>query len=200
VTYPTVLETDRLLLRPITRADLDFYARIHADPEVARYLANGIPRTREESGRYIDVTLESYARHGMGQLAVLRKSDNSLIGRCGLGRLELRHSPEGPVARKGWYMLGGTPDGEPDEIDAELGYTFDRAAWGFGYAREASGAVWAHAREVLGVRPVSMIHAENARSLKLARSFGVEFVDQVYAMGRVFERYRWPATAPDVAG
>lgn len=200
MTYPTTLETDRLLLRPITRADQDFYAHIHADPDVARYIATGLPRSADESARWLESTLESYARYGTGQLAVVSKGDGALVGRCGLARLELRHSPEGPVARKGWYMLGSTPDGEPDEIDAELGYTFDRAAWGFGYAREAAGAVWAHARDVMGIRPVSMIHPENVRSLKLARSFRVEFVDEVYAMGRVFERYRWPATAPDVAG
>ena len=195
MTWPCTLETERLLLRPITLNDLDFFVRIQADPEVARYISTGAPRSREESARYIESTIATYERYGRGQLAVVRKTDGALLGRCGLARLELMATPDGPTARAGWQMLGSTPLGEPEEIDDELGYTFDRAAWGFGYAREASAAVWAHARPVLGVRPVSMIHPENVRSLALAQSFGVEFVDSVYSMGRVFDLFRWPAHA-----
>ncbi len=199
MTYPTTLETERLLLRPIARADLDFYAHIHADADVARFIGTGLPRSRDESAKFIETTLASYERYGRGQLAVVRKADGALIGRAGLARLELRASPEGPVARKGWYMLGAVPDGEPDTITDELGYTFDRAAWGQGYAREAAAAIWQHSREGLGIRPVSLIHPENARSLKLARSFGVEFVDQVYAMGRVFDLFQWPERPLDLS-
>ena len=176
MTWPCTLETERLLLRPITLDDLDFYVRIQADPDVARYISTGAPRSRDESARYIESTIATYERYGRGQLAVVRKTDGALLGRCGLARLELMATPDGPTARAGWQMLGGTPLGEPNEVQDELGYTFDRAAWGVGYAREASAAVWAHARTVLGVRPVSMIHPENVRSLALAQSFGVEFV------------------------
>ena len=192
MTWPCTLETERLLLRPITRDDLDFYVRIHADPDVARYISTGAPRSRDASEQFIDSTIASYARYGRGQLAVVRKVDGALLGRCGLARLELMATPDGPTARAGWQMLGGTPLGVPDAIEDELGYTFDRAAWGMGYAREAAAAVWAHARTTLGVRPVSMIHAENVRSLALARAFGVEFVDSVFSMGRVFDLFRWP--------
>jgi len=62
MTWPCTLVTERLLLRPITHDDLDFYVRIHADPDVARYISTGAPRSRDASEQFIDSTIASYAR------------------------------------------------------------------------------------------------------------------------------------------
>ena len=43
--------------RRIEPGDIDFYARIQADPEVARYIAHGRPRTREESENWLAAIL-----------------------------------------------------------------------------------------------------------------------------------------------
>ncbi len=79
------LETARLVLRRIAMADLPFFTRIHALPEVAQYLyPGGRPRSPEQSAAWLRSTLESYERLALGYLAVLRKVDGALIGRCGL--------------------------------------------------------------------------------------------------------------------
>ncbi len=52
------LETSRLILRRIDADDFEFFARIHADAEVARYLGHGQPRTREESSKWLKDVLE----------------------------------------------------------------------------------------------------------------------------------------------
>jgi RimJ/RimL family protein N-acetyltransferase len=79
------LESARLLLRRITPDDLPFFTRIHARPEVAEHLyAGGRPRSAEETAAWLRTTLQSYEQLGLGYLAVLRKADGALIGRCGL--------------------------------------------------------------------------------------------------------------------
>jgi RimJ/RimL family protein N-acetyltransferase len=82
------LETARLLLRRIAPDDLPFFTRIHALPEVPRGLwPGGSPRSPEQTEAYVRSTLESYEQLGFGYLAVLRKADRALIGRCGLTEL-----------------------------------------------------------------------------------------------------------------
>lgn len=43
------LETDRLILRPYTMDDLDFFASLWADPEVVHYIGEGVTRRRDEA-------------------------------------------------------------------------------------------------------------------------------------------------------
>ena len=78
-------------------------------------------------------------------------------------------------------------------VEHELGYTLDRTAWGNGYAREAVRAMWNYlsARRP-DSRVVSLIHPDNARSIRLATSFGATLVDRVTSWDRPFDRYAWP--------
>src|SRR5260370_17934284 len=78
------LESARLVLRRVAPDDLPFFTRIHALPEVAQYLyPGGRPRSPEESAAGVQATLASYEQLALGHLAVLRKEDGALIGRCG---------------------------------------------------------------------------------------------------------------------
>jgi len=82
------LESERLVLRRVAPDDLAFFTRIHALPAVAQYLDHGgRPRSPERTAAWLQFTLESYQRHALGYLAVLRKADKALIGRCGLMEL-----------------------------------------------------------------------------------------------------------------
>src|ERR1700727_2517551 len=79
------LETARLELRRIAPGDLAFFTRIHALPQVARHLyPEGRPRSPEETAAFLKYTLASYKQLELGYLAVLRKQDGALIGRCGI--------------------------------------------------------------------------------------------------------------------
>jgi len=194
----STLETERLLLRRITPDDLPFYTRIHADPEVARYLAHGNPRSAEETEHWLNAILNGYRDVELGQLAVLRKSDAALLGRCGCSHLETTLEPEADGSVLGFYYPAHAPDGTKHVVQQELGYTFDRAAWGNGYAREAVRGVWNYFRSHrANANIVSLIHPDNQRSLRLASSFGVRRLDRVsYVLSggrRIFDRYAWPA-------
>ena len=187
------LQTERLLLRRITREDFPFYARIHADPDVARYLAHGRPRSEEETEQWMDTLLSAYRELQLGQIAVTRKSDGALLGRCGVSHLETEVEAGADGSRAGYYFPTRAPAGVDHTVEHELGYTLDRAAWGFGYAREAVRAMWNYLR---ARRPesriVSLIHPDNARSVRLATSFGATLVDRVKSWDRPFDRYAWP--------
>lgn len=102
--HPTdVLETDRLVLRRIRNCDFDFFARIQADPQVARYIGPGRPRSRDESLAWLNATVLGYEALGLGQLAVALKSDGQLLGRCGLSELAIEvEAGPGGVPRCWW--------------------------------------------------------------------------------------------------
>ena len=62
--------TDRLTLRPLTWDDLDFLQVLHSDPDVARYIGYGKPRTEAENRKVIESTLMAYSSDDLGHLPV----------------------------------------------------------------------------------------------------------------------------------
>src|ERR1700735_465466 len=119
-------ESARLILRRIAPDDLPFFTRIHALPEVARYLyPGGRPRSPEQSAAWLATTLKSYEQLALGYLAVLRKEDGALIGRCGLMELVVESEAPEHRIRRGWFGREGAPAGVALTFERELGYTFD---------------------------------------------------------------------------
>src|SRR5580692_9292679 len=106
------LESARLVLRRIAPDDLPFFTRIHARPEVARYLwPAGRPRSPEQSALWLQSTLKTYEQLALGYLAVLRKDDGALIGRCGLMDLVVEPTAPERGVRKGWFGDAQAPTG-----------------------------------------------------------------------------------------
>jgi [ribosomal protein S5]-alanine N-acetyltransferase len=189
----TQIESKRLSLRRMTSADLPFYTRIHSDPDVARYIGLGRPRTVEETRLWLEKILYTYDAMELGQLAVVRKADGALIGRSGISFLAIDPAPLDGGAPLGYFVPGEAPTGIATRVEGELGYTFDRSAWGQGFAREAAGAVFDYARRTgKQQRIVSLIDPDNARSHRVASSLGAVRVDGVRAFGRMLDRYAWP--------
>jgi [ribosomal protein S5]-alanine N-acetyltransferase len=187
------ITSERLLLRRITPSDLPYFVDIHQDPEVARYIGAGNPRPREETEKWLDDILESYARVNLGQLAVIRKADGAVLGRCGLSDAAVELTPAEGAMRKGWFFSTQVPPGVAIELLPELGYTFGKDAWGQGYASEAAKCVYNYALTSLDLPKImSVIFSDNRASLGVARKFGVDLIDEVEMAGRPFDRYLWP--------
>ncbi|HTX41554.1 MAG TPA: GNAT family N-acetyltransferase [Acidobacteriaceae bacterium] len=190
------IESERLTLRRIGPDDLEFLTELHADPEVARYLPLGRPRSPEESAAWLQSLLRSYEDFALGQLAVLRKSDGMLIGRCGLSGLAVEARAGAAAVPRGWYQRGEVPADAEIVLERELGYTFHRSSWGQGYASEAARCVFDYARDGLRLpRVVSLIHPDNVRSLRVAQRFGVQREDVVEVQSRLYDRFAWPMGA-----
>jgi [ribosomal protein S5]-alanine N-acetyltransferase len=187
------IATDRLYLRRIDASDLEFLTRIHADPDVARYLGNGSPRSATSTESWFGDVQNSYANAQLGQLAVIRKADGVRLGRCGLSDAVIESAATPGRLRHGWFFSAHAPIGVDLEQIPELGYTFDRAHWGQGYASEAASCVYEYAKKSLTFGKImSVIHADNAASRAVAQKFGAYYVDVVELMGRPFDRYHWP--------
>jgi [ribosomal protein S5]-alanine N-acetyltransferase len=187
------IESERLILRRIEPADFEFFARIHADPIVARYLGNGKVRSIQETHALLERFYETYKSLQLGPLAVLRKSDGGLIGRCGLSdmALEVKTAP-GELPRV-WYERSQVPSDAKVIFEQELGYTLDRNHWGQGYASEAAARVFEYASSTMPFRRiVSVIHPENIPSMKIAKKNGARKENNVLLLGQEFFRFVWP--------
>ncbi|MFB9660908.1 GNAT family N-acetyltransferase [Glycomyces mayteni] len=149
----TVLETERLLLRPLAAGDAAALAPVNADPEVMRYIGSGEPRTLEQTEALCAKAAAHWNEHGWGAFAVTERATGDLVG---LGIL-------------------ATPSFLPEILPAtEVGWRVARDRWGRGYAPEAARAVVGFAFGELGLdRVVSCIHADNAASVRVAEKLGM---------------------------
>jgi ribosomal-protein-alanine N-acetyltransferase len=157
------LETERVVLRPLSPGDLDALAPYQADPEVMRYMG-GKTFTREETAERIARFSEIFELDGIGQFAVERREDGVVLGRCGI--LNWETDPWRPVART-----------ETDkQTETEIGYMLGRPHWGRGYATEAATAVRDYAQTELGEeRLIALIMHGNVASQRVAEKLGMQY-------------------------
>jgi len=188
------LESDRLVLRRVTPDDLPFYTRLHALPKVAEHLyPEGRPRSPEQTKAWMDYTLASYEQLALGYLAVVRKTDGALIGRCGLMDMVVESAQPEHGIRRGWFGREQAPARVGLTCETELGYTFDPAVWGQGFATEAARCVRDYARDVLRLSyTISAILPQNARSRRVAERSGARVAGQMEVVGLAWDRYVWP--------
>lgn len=186
------IESSRLVLRRVAPTDLPFFTRIHAVPDVVRYTGHGRPRSPEETQGWLQSTLASYEELELGQLAVVRKADGALLGRCGMSDFVIETAAASGSIQRAWFGRAQAPSDVAVIYERELGYTFDAAFWGHGYATEAAQCVFAYARDTLGLnRVLSVIHGENVRSQRVAERCGLRRGGQVDVLGRTLVVHVW---------
>lgn len=154
----TELETERLRLRMWREEDLEMYAEICADLDVMKYLG-GRALTRAEAWRHMAVLVGHWTLKGFGHWVVEEKSSGKSIGR--LGFLQMEEWP-----------------------DFEIGWTLGRASWGKGYATEGAQRALDYAFDEMGREHViSMIHPENAPSIRVAERLGEKLEGRTMLLG-----------------
>lgn len=149
------LETERLVLRPFSEADLDGIHAVLGDPVSMRYYP--APFTREQSQRWIDWNLGHYRDHGHGLWVLESKETGDLLGDCGL--------------------IPQTVDGRRE---VEVGWHVRRDHQRKGLATEAARECvrWAF-RELDLSRLVSLIRPENVPSRRVAEKLGMQVEKEV---------------------
>jgi len=143
------LHTSRLRLRPFSDADANALFALHSSSHVLRYWDAPPWRETVRAERFI-AGCRQMAEEGSGtRLAVDRHSDGAFIGWCSLTR---------------W---------NPDYRSASMGYCFDDAAWGHGYATEAGRAVLQWAFDTLDLNRVQAeTDTRNAASARVLEKLG----------------------------
>jgi ribosomal-protein-alanine N-acetyltransferase len=183
-----LLESERLLFRPITWEDLSFFTRLHGDLEIVRFLGSGKPRTEQQTREWLERTLRWYAEDQLGHLALIRKADQQLIGRAGLTYYEIEIPSDGSDPLTHWGR-GSTPPGVPLVREIDLSCTLDHGVWGQGYATEATRRLRDHAFQDRGLEQlISILHPENARALHVAEKIGFQARDRVRVYTQTFRR------------
>src|SRR6202042_3112514 len=108
---PAFLETDRLVLRQFTVADVDNLVELDSDPEVMRFVTGGRPTPRDEIVTdFLPAFLGYYERFaGYGFWAAIEKSTGDFLG---------------------WFHFRPPEGGAAGDV--ELGYRLRRCARGAG--------------------------------------------------------------------
>jgi RimJ/RimL family protein N-acetyltransferase len=168
VTREVFLETPRLLLRRFTADDADLLVALDADPDVMFFINAGVPTPRAEIEDDVLPAFLSYYQRFAGY---------------GFWALEVRATG----AFVGWVHYRPLPDAPPDE--PELGYRLMKAAWGQGFAAEASQAVIDHGFRALGVRRVvASTMTVNTASRRVMEKVGMRLIRTFHA--------DWPVRIP----
>ncbi|MBP0017078.1 MAG: GNAT family N-acetyltransferase [Cyanobacteria bacterium SBLK] len=151
--YFYLLETPRLILRKLRANDRDALTRVLGDPEVMQFSVNGTLTEAEIEEFICDRVFSAYDRKGFSFYGVVEKTQQQLIGICGL------------LAQK---------IGDRDEI--EIGYRLAREYWGRGLATEAATAVRDYGFNKFHFkRLISIIESDNIRSIRVSEKIGMTY-------------------------
>jgi RimJ/RimL family protein N-acetyltransferase len=150
-TSPTVSRTERLELRPVRDADVDRILEYRNLPEVTRWLL----RTEVDPAAFRSAWRRAAENPDDHSVAVLL--DGLVIGTVSVDLVDGMGQP-----------------GTPPRTEAAIGYIFDPAYGGRGYATEAVTAMVVHAFERLGVRRITAgCFADNVASVRVLEKVGM---------------------------
>jgi len=161
------LETKRLLLRDYQFEDREAVQEYASDPKVVRFMPWG-PNSPSQTRAFIRLVrgwIHLRPRRKF-DVAVILKSENRLIGGCGIRVKNL------------------------DQREADLGYVFHRAYWGNGYATEVSRALIEFGFSKLKLHRIwATCDVRNKASAAVLRKAGMK--KEGLLRGNVFEKGRW---------
>ena len=141
-----VLETDRLILRPMTPDDAEAVFAWVSDPEVNRFMPYALYTSVDQAREWLS-TLDNSSDYDFG---FVRKSDGLLIGSGGIG----------PQGKKYWAF----------------GYNIRRDCWNCGYTTEAARAMVDFTHTTFGATDFIANHAtENPASGRVMEHIGMTF-------------------------
>lgn len=164
IRFPILAE--RLSVRPLRIEDSGALHELYSDPVAMQHLESELPRSVEESKRWVKDKIDLHDETGLSLWAVVLSASGEVIGDAGLQLLE---------------------DGET----VEVGVRIVRRLWGGGYGREAAEAcVEAGFRELGLVRVVGVTDPANHAAIRAMRRGGMTEVGLETHYGRewvVFE-------------
>jgi RimJ/RimL family protein N-acetyltransferase len=144
------MQTMRIDLREFTANDAEDLYRLHSDPRVMRYIANGRPDTREDIARILERVPKVYrAYHGLGTWRASRRDTGDFIG---------------------WFTFKYVPD----TCEIEVGYRLLHEAWGQGFATEGATELVRYGFDDLGLmRIIGLTHPGNRASQRVLMKAGL---------------------------
>jgi ribosomal-protein-alanine N-acetyltransferase len=154
-----ILETERLVLRPVEPADWRTLYPIMSDPVVMAHWDSSEIEDPDAVEQMVAAQVDDMTAGVAFYWAVERAGDHAFLGACDLSDIDWRH-------RRG-----------------EDGFELANAAWGQGYGFEAMRAVVDHAAGLGLKRLWARSHAGNERSERLLKRLGFE--EEGYLRGHI---------------
>ena len=149
----TVLDTERLTLRPVASEDIPAIVALAGDAEVAQWTVS-IRHPLSETE--VTAWLASSTARGEQAFAIMRKGESELIGVVGIT-----------------VMAGGDAGGHADGHKGEIGYWIGCPYWGNGFATEAVRRLLLHGFGALGLTEVeATVFPGNDRSVQVLNKTG----------------------------
>ncbi len=146
-----MIKTNRLILRPWRKDDLESFAELNADSRVMEHFPS--VKTFEESTKEYESILEQFKTQGYGWWAVSELNKNNFIGFIGLRYID--------------FPASFTPN---IEIAWRLAYDY----WGKGYATEGAHASLEYGFKVLKLPEIiSFTSTLNIRSQAVMKRIGM---------------------------
>lgn len=153
--HAIALETERLVLRPLSEADLDALHRISNDPLVRRYLWDDEPVSVATIEGVFAQSVREFAEKGLGLFGIRLRGEEKLLGLCGFRSLE-------------------------NTGDIELAYELSPEWWGRGLATEASLACLHYAFEEVGLEwVVAGVEPQNVASTRVIEKLGMGYAGEI---------------------
>lgn len=145
------LSTDRLVLRYFAAGDFHAYAAYHSLPEVYRYLYAAAPEGMDLEQQFSNILTAPFEKDGdVFRLAVVHRADNALVGEV-LLKLASRSA-----------------------LQAEVGYIFNPAFAGRGYATEAVAGMIEFGFSTFGFHRIfARLDTENKGSVGVVERLGL---------------------------
>jgi [ribosomal protein S5]-alanine N-acetyltransferase len=159
------LETERLIMRPLTGEDFEDYAAMLSDPEVAGGLAEAVGTSPADAWRSLATFIGHREIRGYSHWALVEKATGEFVGRAG------------PWQPYGFPGLG-------------IGWCLGREHWGKGYATEAGRAALRYCFNELGAgEVVSLVLPANQRSISVAERIGHRHLRDITYRGQLVHLY-----------
>jgi len=170
----SLIQTPRLLLRPLEPADADVLYRIYQTEGVLRYFPTTTPPPFERVRKFVASQKVHWETHGYGNWGILPAGRVEIIGWAGLQFL-------------------------PELSETELGYLLDFPHWGMGYATEAAHAALRFGFDHCRLdRIIALVHPDNAASRRVIEKSGMIYEETIRIWGvdlmcHGIETARWNA-------
>ena len=153
-----LIETERLLIRPLLATDCEGMFEMDSDPEVHRYVGKEPVKNVARTKEVIEMVRQQYVDFGIGRWAVIDKATNEFAGWTGFKYMA------GPINNHSNFY--------------DFGYRFARRFWGLGYATEAGRAALEYGLQTLGFKDIyAMTDIDNLASRRVLEKLGFKHVE-----------------------